>query len=297
MGNMNAATDLAASLTGTQDESFAFVQTLANELSAGKVELIGFPEIVARIQQVLSDDEVTSERVAKVLSSEPTLAAEVLHITNSAAFNPSGKPVTELRTAIARLGLNVVRTMTIAFAVRQLRRARDLKPIEQALRELWERNVSTASLCYVLAKRFLRASADTALLTGLLQGIGRLYIMTRAVKYPGLFTNQASYQSIERDWHTTIAAALLENWQIASEIVEAVRDSEDLALEGRGAITLTDIVICANLIANHQNDATLLTVRLQNVKAATRLQLDLPLCESLLVESAQEITILKDALG
>ena len=39
--------------------------------------------------------------------------------------------------------------------------------------------------------------------------------MTRAVEYPALFANLASYQAIERDWHLSVAAALLENWEIA----------------------------------------------------------------------------------
>jgi HD-like signal output (HDOD) protein len=117
---MSAIVDPAASdISITRDESFAFVQALAAELSEGKVELTGFPDVAARVQHVLSDDEVSTERVVKVLSSEPILATQLLQMANSVAFNPGGRAITDLRTAVARVGLNVVRTSTIAYAVRQ----------------------------------------------------------------------------------------------------------------------------------------------------------------------------------
>ncbi len=295
---MNAVAESSGtSLSTTRDESFAFVQALANELSEGKVELTGFPDIAARVQQILADDDVSTERVVRVIGSEPILASQLLQVSNSVAFNPVGKAVTELRTAVARLGLNVIRTTTIAYAVRQMRSAEVLKPIQKQLGELWQRNVLIASLCYVLARKLSRVNPDTALLTGLLHGIGRLYIMTRAVQYPALFANLACYQAIERDWHSSVASAVLENWEVAEEIVNAVRDSEDLAREGRGPVNLTDVLVAANLIVNHEGDPVLLGVRLQSVPAVARLQLDADACEAMKKESEGEISALREALG
>ncbi len=50
------AESTANSISTTRDESFAFVQALAGELSEGKVELTGFPEVAARVQHVLADE-------------------------------------------------------------------------------------------------------------------------------------------------------------------------------------------------------------------------------------------------
>ena len=65
------------------------------------------------------------------------------------------------------------------------------------------------------------------MLAGLLHGIGKLYILTRSSQHPGLFANQAAYNAIVRDWHSAVAKALLENWDMAEEIVDAVSDYED----------------------------------------------------------------------
>jgi HD-like signal output (HDOD) protein len=266
-------------------------------LSGGKVQLAGFPDIAARVQHALADENVSTERVVKVIGAEPVLAAQLLQISNSVALNPSGRHISDLKTAVARVGLNTVRTATIAFAVRQLRAAEELKPIAKQLGALWERNVLVASLCYVLARRRSRVNPDTALLTGLLHGVGRLYIMTRAVRHPALFANPSSYQLIERDWHLSIGTALLTNWGIATEIVVAVRDSEDYAREPRETASLADVLVAANMIAIHSEQAEFLEARLATVRAIARLELTREICETLVRESAEEIAALREALA
>ncbi len=280
------------------NDASQFVHALAAELSNGKVELPGFPEIVARVRHALADENVSTDRVARVVGAEPMIAARLLQMANSAALNPSGKPVADLRTAILRVGLNVVRGTTIAFAVQQLRKSPMLRGLEKPLDVLWQRSVLVASLCYVIARRCARhLSPDTALLAGVLHGIGRLYILTRASRHRGLFTDVASYQAIERDWHLGFACALLEHWGIAEEIVQAVRDSENFAREPRASASQSDVLIAATLIAVYQNQPDLLEARLNSVRPVARLQLSRALCEALISESAQEIAELREALG
>ncbi|HEX8755616.1 MAG TPA: HDOD domain-containing protein [Steroidobacteraceae bacterium] len=280
-----------------QDVAFTFVQALAAELSGGKVELPGFPHIVMRVQRVLSDDKTDANKIVRVIGSEPVLATQLVRMANSAALNPAGTPVTDLRAAVTRVGVDAVRTATIAFAMRQLRDAAALRGLEMQLGILWRRSVQVASLCFVVARRLTSVSADTALLAGLLQGIGRLYILTRASRHRSLFCDAAAYQAIEHDWHLSIAAALLENWGIAEEIVQAVHESENLEREPRGAPCLTDILIVGTLLADVNGNSSALAAQVQCAKPLQRLRLDQQACERFLAESAQEVTALRDALG
>lgn len=280
-----------------QDVAFTFVQALAAELSGGKVELPGFPHIVMRVQRVLSDDKADATKVVRVIGSEPVLATQLIRMANSAALNPGGTPVTDLRAAVTRVGVDAVRTTTIAVAVRQLREAPTLRGLEMQLGVLWRRSVQVASLCFVIARRLTSVNADTALLGGLLQGIGRLYILTRASRHRSLFCDAAAYQAIEHDWHLSIAAALLENWGIADEIVQAVHESENMERESRGAPCLTDILVVGTLLADLNGDASALAAQVQCAKPLQRLRLDEQACERFLAESAHEVTALRDALG
>ncbi|MFZ0498431.1 MAG: HDOD domain-containing protein [Steroidobacteraceae bacterium] len=282
---------------GEGDVAFTFVQALAAELSGGKVELPGFPHIVMRVQRVLSDETADANKIVRVIGSDPVLATQLIRMANSAALNPGGTAVTDLRAAVTRVGVDTVRTATIAFAIQQLREAPALRGLEMQLGVLWRRSVQVASLCCVVARRLTSVNPDTALLAGLLQGIGRLYILTRASRHRSLFSDAAAYQAIEQDWHLSIAAALLENWGIADEIVQAVHESENLERDSRGGPGLTDVLLVGTLLADLNGDATALAAQVECAKPLQRLRLDQQACELFLTESAQEVETLREALG
>ena len=289
------AREIAASTAST--EVFAFVQALAAELSGGKVDLPSFPDIALRVRQVLSDEEVSQEKVVRVVGSEPMLAARLLQIANSAAINFSGRAITDLRSAIARLGFNMVRSAAIAFAMSQLKRSSELKGLERPLEELWQRSASVAATSYVVAKRFSRVNPDTAMLAGLLHGIGKLYILTRAGNHPELAADEPTYNSIVRDWHASIARALLENWEMAEEIVQAVSEYEDLERKGTGTPDLTDVLTVSYLLSAFKDHPETLELNMHDVAACRRMQIDAAGYRNLLEESQHEIDALREALG
>ena len=287
----------SAAPNGADDVAFTFVQALASELSGGKIELPGFPHIVMRVQRVLADENADNNRIVKVLGSEPVLASQIVRMANSAALNPAGVPVTDLRTAVSRVGLDTVRSATIAFAVRQLRDAPILKGLEAPLGLLWKRSVLVASLSCVIARRLTHLNPDTALLAGLLQGIGRLYILTRASGHRALFADQDAYQSIEHDWHLSIAAALLENWGIADEIVQAVHESENFERDARGPVGLADVLVVGTILAEHHNQPQVLEAQVHCAKPLHKLKLNAAACEAFINESSKDIESLRVALG
>lgn len=281
----------------TDMQAFAFVQSLAAELSKGKVELPSFPDIALRVRKVLSDENVSQDMVVRVVGSEPALAARLMQIGNSAALNFSGKPITELRTAISRMGFNMVRSAAIAFAMSQLKKQDALKGLEKPLEDLWKRSAAVAAMSHAVARRYSKVNPDTALLAGLLHGIGQLYILTRSAQHPGLFANQATYTAIVRDWHSAIAKALLENWEMAEEVIEAVSNFEDLERVHSGPVDLTDVVTVGNLLAAFKDHPETIELNMHDVAACKRMQIDRASYEQLIDESEHEIDTLRQALG
>ena len=289
---------LSQTQAGPSDaEAFAFVQSLAAELSKGKVELPSFPNIAMRIRKVLGDENVSPDMVVRVVGSEPALAARVMQIGNSAAINFSGKPITELRTAIARMGFNMVRSAAIAFAMSQLKKVDALKGLEKALDQLWKRSASVAAMSYAVARRFSRVNPDTALLAGLLHGIGQLYILTRVSQHRALFADRTAYNAIVRDWHSAIAKALLENWEMTEEVIQAVSNYEDLERGHTGAVDLTDVVTVGYLLASYKDHPESIELNMQDVAACKRMKMDRDSYAQLIQECSQEIETLNQALG
>jgi len=276
---------------------FAFVKALALELSQGRIELPSVPDIVLKMQRALANENVSNETVVKVLSAEPMLASKLLNMANSAALNTSGRKIADLRMAVARVGFNIVRSAALSFAIEQLRAAAQFKHLEPLLDALWKHSVHVATLSHVVARRFTSLNGDTALLAGLMHNVGRIYILTRASGHPTLFADQLTYQSIVRDWHTNVAKALLENWQVADEIVDAVGNHEDLNREARGPVTLTDVVALSTLLQQHISGGALRDPTEPLVWALKRLQVRYAECQSVIDESATDIEALKAVLG
>jgi HD-like signal output (HDOD) protein len=276
---------------------FSFVKGLATELSQGQVELPSVPEIVVRLQQTMSDENVTNEVVVRVIGSEPMLAGRLLTMANSVALNTSGRKIADLPTAVARVGFNIVRSAALSFAVEQLRKASEYRHLESQLDAWWKNSVQIATMCHVVARRFSSLNGDTALLAGLMHNVGRIYILTRASKYPTLTADPLTFNSIVRDWHANVAKALLENWKVADEIVDAVAGYEDLDREARGPVTLTDVLSLAQLLERNRNGAEMNAPDESLIKGLKRMQLQVRDCHAVLDESAEEIAALKSALG
>jgi HD-like signal output (HDOD) protein len=276
---------------------FSFVKGLAAELSQGEVELPSVPDCVIQLQRTLADENVTNDTVVLVLGSEPVLAGKLLTMANSVALNTSGRKIADLRTAVARVGFNIVRSAALSFAVEQLRKSSEFKHLEGPLDGLWKNSVQIAALCHVIARRFSSLNGDTALLAGLMHNVGRIYILTRASKYPTLTADPLTFNSIVRDWHSNVAKALLENWKVADEIVDAVAGYEDLDREARGPVTLTDVLSLATLVERNRNGAEMNLPDETLLKGLKRMQLQVRDCHAVIDESAEEIAALKSALG
>ncbi|MBS0395063.1 MAG: HDOD domain-containing protein [Proteobacteria bacterium] len=277
--------------------AFEFVAALASELSGGKIDLPSFPDVAIRVRRALGDDKTTIDQIVRIVGSEPALAARLLKMSNSAALNRSGRQVTELRTAIARMGYNMVRSAAISFAMAQIRASSGLKGLEKPLDALWRTSTYVAAFCYVLAKNHTGRNPDESFLAGLLHGVGRLYILTRTPRFPALLGDAASLDEIMRNWHANIAKAILENWELSEELVQAVADQDDISREHDGAADLADILVCANMMAAYLETPADLVLNMSGVSSFRRLGLDAANCSKILAESRDEIEALRQALG
>jgi HD-like signal output (HDOD) protein len=277
--------------------AFDFVRTLAAELSRGNVDLPSFPEIAVRVRRVLSDPKSSVDQVVRVVGSEPALAARLLRISNSATLNRSGRAVTDLRTAVNRIGYNMVRSASIAFSMAQIRKSNQLAGLEHHLADLWQRSTSVAAFAYVLARNCTKVNPDEAMLTGMMHGIGKLYVLTRAIDHPELFASDTMLNEIVGEWHASIGKAILENWNFSEAMVQAVGEQEDYSRNEEGPPDLSDVIAVSILMATYGKDIQALETALLDLGAAKRLGLDEKKTRAAMLESAVEVTALSEALG
>ncbi|MBS0388567.1 MAG: HDOD domain-containing protein [Proteobacteria bacterium] len=276
--------------------AFSLVRELAAALSAGTVSLPSYPQVAIRLQKMLADDDSDADMLVRVLGAEPVLAARVTTMAGSAALNPTGRKITDLRTAIVLLGFDALRTTAAAFAMVQIRQAGEYKNIEKPMAELWRESVARAAMAYVVARATGKSRPDTAMLAGVLSGIGKLYLLTQMNKHPDLFADEAGFHGLVRDWHASIAQALLESWQMAPEIVAAVRDWPNVDSDPRHSPDLADVLAAADLLISHGENPEILQGLLEDSRPMQRLGLKAG-CASLLADSAAELESLRKALN
>ena len=215
---------------GSNAELFKFLQKLINDMYED-FELPGFPAIVMRLHRTLGDSNSSVREVVRLVSAEPSLSAKLLHLANSAAFNPGDRQIADLKSAITLLGFSLVRGTATTFAMRQLEQQEWLKPLQPHLTRIWKDSTGVAAIAYVTARRTEGMRPDEALVSGLLHQLGSLYVLTRAQKEGVKVGSAAEWSATIADWHPTIARAILENWGMPAHLGEAV-ESQDGLREG-----------------------------------------------------------------
>ena len=273
-----------------------FLQALAAEVSAGTVDLPCFPDVVLRISNALADPNTTSERVVTIVGAEPRLAARILQTANSAAFNSSGKPLTDLRSAITRLGQQMVQSTAMSYAMQQVRDVPTLRTIAAPLSDLWNRSIAVACVCRLLAQR-TKVAPDEAFLTGLLHGIGMLYIMVRAVTGSLSIAYGPSWVELITSWHAPIGKTVLESWGFAESMCEAVGDQSDFDRRWKHAATLTDILIAGIILADALPMPEPRSIGRQGVNAFMSVGVTPAACDEMLAEAEAQIRLVHEALA
>jgi len=197
------------------------MNTLENiiiEVETGGVSFPTHSDVAFRVRLALDDPDIPMAKAAQVVVAEPLLAARVVAVANSVAFNRSGIPVTDVRGAISRLGLKFVRGLATAVVMRQM--AGSIKsPVYQNLGvRLWEHTVHVAALSHLLAGRFGLAP-DVAMFAGIVHEVGGFYLISRTDAHSDLSVDANMLTS---DAERRIGGAVLAALAVPAEVVAAI---------------------------------------------------------------------------
>jgi HD-like signal output (HDOD) protein len=293
-GNKSVAPDTAAEDAAARASAFQFLSQLAAEVSAGIVDLPCFPDIVIRVRKVLSHPQTSAEQIVTVVGAEPRLAARLVQTANSAAFNQSGRPVTDLRSAVTRLGHALIQSAAMAFALQQMKSEESLRSIVKPMGQLWQQSIRVASICHVVARK-TAVPPDTAFLTGLLHGIGALYVLVRSVGHAA--EANPAFREMINGWHASIGKAVLDNWGFPEEMSDAIGVQDDNEPHSRKEASLSDVLIVSITLANVMNGNEPRRVSTLGVHAFDAVQLTPDECLAMLKHAHQQLASIQETLG
>ncbi|WP_374680799.1 HDOD domain-containing protein [Accumulibacter sp.] len=276
--------------------SFRILEDIARDLSSDMVCFPTFLDITFQVRTALKKPDLTIEQLGTLVSAEPLMSTKIIRLANSAAMNRSGRIIADLNRAIARVGMEAVRSVSFAVAMEQLLNSKKMAPFEALSRRLWEHSMHVAALSRVLARRLTKISPDEAMFAGLVHDIGVFYLLSRAANFPDLIADPAELHQLLVQWHADIGHALLAAMGLPDELLTVVQEHElEHAMDS--VSTLAEVLFVANRLANVQHgwrdpaysappDAAVVA----QIFAADEL-------EPLLAESADDVASLKAALG
>jgi HD-like signal output (HDOD) protein len=282
----------------TRSKEFEFIEALTAELSSNELVFPTSLNATMKIRHALNTPDISTDQVARAVGAEPVLSAYILRIANSAAFNQSGTPVTDLRKATTRLGMSMVRNVAISVGMKQLIQSKSNTETPKLIDGLWKRCIRISALAFVIAKKLTKVNPETAMMTGLLLNIGKFYILNRAHSYHELFTDETALWELVDQWHINIGTAILESWDVPEEIVNAVLHGADLTYTHRGAANLTDIVVSADFLDGKFYSSDTTDVDWDTIPPfMIALDLDKPKAIALMDDTKEELALIFQAIA
>lgn len=175
------------------------------------------------IRSVLNRPNVHVADVTRLIEAEPLVAAKLMQLANSVAFNPLGREVAGVEQAIGRVGFDATRSLAISVAVAQIRLMPSMLPYADISDAAWKRSVHTAALVRELARLEGGASPEQGLLCGLVSELGVFFLLYRAVNVPLYAHDRAMLKDLLRVHAIKVRPALLGALGVPKEVALALR--------------------------------------------------------------------------
>lgn len=122
------------------------------------------PEVALSIREAAEDSEISVAALSKVIGRDAALSARLIKVVNSPLLRAAVE-VTDLHTAITRLGINYSCNLAIGLVIEQIFHARS-SAVEQKLREIWANSLEVAGISYEITRRYTQLKPEQATWVG-----------------------------------------------------------------------------------------------------------------------------------
>ncbi|MFQ3546844.1 MAG: HDOD domain-containing protein [Termitinemataceae bacterium] len=217
-----------------------------------------FPENIVSIQKLINDPKSEMTDIARHISMDPAMTADLLKIVNSAQFMLS-KRVDSISEAVKMVGIRGIKNLLYSYGTQKI-----LGDDTTDKRLLWDHSYRTAFYAYNLAKNFRkdRNLLDDVYVGGILHDMGKIIF---ANVHPDLLNKIKSFcaekgipASTFEDLsagmnHAEIGAMIAEKWNFPDNLISAIRLHHDPSVAPTEFKDLVETVYLANMLCEFEN--------------------------------------------
>lgn len=211
-------------------------------LESGDLELPVLPEAAERVVNATRDETIDVRKLAALVTRDQSMAAHVLRMANSALFN-TGTPIVSLQQAVARLGMDRIRQISLQVACQGSVFFVPGRMLE--VRALFREALGAAFLTAEIA-RMRRRNVEEAYLCGLFHAVGRpvlLQLLCKIEKQSGVLIEPKLNSTILQEFHTRTGAKLIQQWGLSSTLQTSVlwHENPEAAPEPNDGAMMTNL--------------------------------------------------------
>lgn len=245
---------------------------LLDAIENDSIVLPTLPEVALEIRAAANDPDVNLAVLASIIENDSSLVARLIRVANSSLLR-GNDPVTDVKTAVSRIGLGYTTTLVTTLAMQQIFLSTS-ESLNKRMRALWVHSTDIAAICHTLATVNVKANLkpDLATLAGIVHQIGALPILSYAVGRSYLSTDDELLQQVLVALTPEIGRRILESWGFAPELVIVPEAHVDFKREVEKA-DYADLVTVANLQSFVGTKHPMAAVDWAHVKAFERLGL------------------------
>ncbi|MBK9517564.1 MAG: HDOD domain-containing protein [Anaeromyxobacter sp.] len=145
-------------------------KAIVDLVSRGAVKVPPYPAVAFQIEKLIRGGDYGLDELARMVSSDQVLSADVLRVSNSAMYS-RGAAINSVKSAVGRIGAKDVARLALAFGLGAHATAGGkLAPLR---RQVWLDSLASAALCQALA-RGRNLAPDEAFSAGLLHDFGKV---------------------------------------------------------------------------------------------------------------------------
>lgn len=250
-------------------------------------ELPAFPDNIVFVQKLISDPESEISDIARQISMDPSLTADLLKVVNSAQFMLP-KRVDNIVEAVKLVGMRGLKNLLYSYGTQKI--------LDRGQKWLWDHSYKTAFYAYNLAKSFKkkRDILDDAYVGGILHDMGKIIFSD---VHPELLEKISSFcasRNIPKDFiedlsaglnHAEIGGLIAEKWNFPQSLVESIKYHHEPSECDPEYTDVVYTVYLANAICSLERNEIVYE------------QMDLHVLEDFGISSEQQIEVIKSKLA
>ena len=241
----------------TQDELFIVSSEFVNAIN----ELPQFPENISQINRLLNDPDSKMSDIARQISNDVSLTADLLKLVNSAAFALSS-PCRSIGDAVKLVGIHGIKNMLLTIGS-----INNLISNDNKNKAIWKHSYKVAFYSHNLAKLLCISPADKhiqddAYICGLLHDMGKLVFDSAHPDFiehikticeekgidPGVFEKLLAGVN-----HGEVGSMIAAKWNFPEIIIDVIKFHHSPEAAPENYRKLASIVYLADLISHWQD--------------------------------------------